>query len=100
MAGFVRPAPTPARRPRLAARPVLRHGSPVADPLVLAARRVLEAHWDDERGYCVPNPAVYPHLWLWDSCFHAVAWAALGEVERAGRELRKREWGIGSRESG
>lgn len=61
----------------------------MADPLVLAARRVLEAHWDDERGYCVPNPAVYPHLWLWDSCFHAVAWAALGEAERAGRELRR-----------
>ena len=59
------------------------------DPLALAARRVLEDHWDHERGYCVPNPAVYPHLWLWDSCFHAVAWVALGEAGRARRELRR-----------
>jgi len=34
----------------------------------------------------VPNPATYPHLWLWDSCFHAVVWAHLGD-ERASREL-------------
>ncbi len=44
-----------------------------------AARRVLEAAWDDERGYCFPNAGVYPHLWLWDSCFHAIAWSALGD---------------------
>ncbi len=43
------------------------------------ARRVLEAAWDAGRGYCVPNPTKYPHLWLWDSCFHSVAWAALGD---------------------
>jgi len=48
--------------------------------------RLLEAHWDGSRGYCVPNPAMYPHLWLWDSCFHAVIWAHLGD-ERALREL-------------
>lgn len=47
---------------------------------------LLAAHWDDARGYCVPNPATYPHLWLWDSCFHAVIWAHLGD-ERASREL-------------
>lgn len=47
---------------------------------------LLEAHWDDERGYCVPNPATYPHLWLWDSCFHAVVWAHLRD-DRAAREL-------------
>jgi hypothetical protein len=49
-------------------------------------RKLLEAHWDDERGFCVPNPATYPHLWLWDSCFHAVVWAHLGDL-RAAREL-------------
>ncbi len=27
--------------------------------------------------------AVYPHLWLWDSCFHAVIWAQLDDP-RAG----------------
>ena len=50
------------------------------------AAQVLEAAWDDDRGYSFPNPDVYPHLWLWDSCFHAIAWASLGD-ERAVREL-------------
>ncbi len=31
-----------------------------------------------EPGFCVPNLEVYPHQWLWDSCFHAVVWATLG----------------------
>jgi hypothetical protein len=35
---------------------------------------LLDEHWDTARGYCVPNPTVYPHLWLWDSCFHAITW--------------------------
>lgn len=48
------------------------------------ALAVLEECWRD--GYCVPNPTVYPHLWLWDSCFHAVSWAALGDP-RASQEL-------------
>ncbi len=50
------------------------------------AARVLEEAWDEARGYSYPNPSVYPHLWLWDSCFHAIAWAALGD-DRAVREL-------------
>lgn len=50
------------------------------------ALRVLESAWDDFRGYCVPHPEVYPHQWLWDSCFHAIAWSAFGD-ERAVREL-------------
>ncbi len=50
------------------------------------ARRVLESAWGEGRGYCVPNPRTYPHLWLWDSCFHSIAWAALGDG-RAVEEL-------------
>jgi hypothetical protein len=50
------------------------------------ARKVLEDSWLEDEGFCPPNPVVYPHQWLWDSCFHAIAWAALGD-ERAGREL-------------
>lgn len=42
-------------------------------------RDVLEAAWRPEPGYCVPNQQTYPHQWLWDSCFHAIAWAALGD---------------------
>jgi hypothetical protein len=58
---------------------------PGRDRLREAARGVLQAHW---RGaYTVPNSSVYPFQWLWDSCFHAVVWADLGEPERAVTEL-------------
>src|SRR5262245_40808159 len=50
-------------------------------------RAVLERHWR-EPGFTVPNAATYPWQWLWDSCFHAVVWAHLGEPERALSELR------------
>ncbi len=50
------------------------------------ARAVLDANWVDA-GYTTPHPGTYPFLWLWDSCFHAVAWADLGESERALSEL-------------
>jgi predicted NBD/HSP70 family sugar kinase len=43
------------------------------------ALEVLRAHWRPEVGYCVPNPDTYPHQWLWDSAFHSVAWARLGD---------------------
>jgi hypothetical protein len=50
---------------------------------------VLEAAWrpDGELGFCVPHATTYPWQWLWDSCFHAVVWAHLGD-ERALLELR------------
>jgi hypothetical protein len=50
------------------------------------ARAILEANWRDD-GYTSPNLATYPWQWLWDSCFHAVIWAVLGD-ERAITELR------------
>jgi hypothetical protein len=34
----------------------------------------------------MPNAKSYPWQWLWDSCFHAVAWGALGD-KRAVAEL-------------
>jgi hypothetical protein len=58
----------------------------VADEVTARSRAVLEAAWDDGRGYCWPNAKAYPHLWLWDSCFHAIAWAAVGD-SRASLEL-------------
>jgi hypothetical protein len=61
------------------------------DPRTLdgAARAVLDAAWrvDGDAGFCVPHPTTYPWQWLWDSCFHAVVWAHLGD-ERAVLELR------------
>ncbi len=46
---------------------------------------LMEAAWR-EPGFCVPNPATYPFQWLWDSCFHSLIWAALGD-ERCVVEL-------------
>ena len=65
-------------------------GTLPADPhdraaLRAAARQVLDANW--RAPYTVPNAAVYPFQWLWDSCFHALVWADLGEPERAVSEL-------------
>lgn len=51
-----------------------------------AARSVLEAHWRAP-GFTCPNATTYPWLWLWDSCFHAIVWAELGEGARAVSEL-------------
>jgi glycogen debranching enzyme len=51
------------------------------------ARRILDAHWRPDPGFTVPSAATYPHQWLWDSCFHAVVWAHLGEGDRAVSEL-------------
>ena len=62
---------------------------PSAASLEAAARRILDAAWRDDGaggGHCVPNPTAYPWQWLWDSCFHAVVWAHLGDP-RAVAEL-------------
>ncbi|CAN5253807.1 hypothetical protein BH18ACT4_BH18ACT4_09150 [soil metagenome] len=56
------------------------------DGLRARVRTVMNAHWRSE-GYTAPNPATYPFQWLWDSCFHAIIWAHLGEGERAAAEL-------------
>lgn len=47
---------------------------------------MLERHWVGA-GYTAPNADVYPWQWLWDSCFHALVWHALGETDRALTEL-------------
>lgn len=39
-------------------------------------------------GYTCPNPQRYIWQWLWDSCFHAIVWAELGEADRALLELQ------------
>jgi hypothetical protein len=59
--------------------------SPSAD-LTASVRTMMEAHWRPP-GFTVPNARTYPWQWLWDSCFHAVIWAHLGEADRARTEL-------------
>ena len=46
---------------------------------------MMESAWRPE-GFSVPNPHVYPFQWLWDSCFHSIIWAELGD-QRATTEL-------------
>jgi hypothetical protein len=45
----------------------------------LAALRVLERNWREDRGYTSPNLRTYPWQWLWDSCFHVLVWGATGD---------------------
>lgn len=61
-------------------------GEVAATEVVATAREVLSRHWQADHGYCAPNPTRYRWQWLWDSCFHAVAWGALGD-ERGAVEL-------------
>ncbi len=51
-----------------------------------SAREVLEENWRPQ-GFTCPNATTYPWLWLWDSCFHSIVWAELGEPGRALTEL-------------
>ena len=51
-----------------------------------SARSVLDAQWR-EPGFTCPNSTTYPWLWLWDSCFHSIVWAELGDADRAVAEL-------------
>lgn len=61
-------------------------GSSASTDLTERVAGLLQGNWIEEYGYCVPHRSTYPHLWLWDSCFHAIVWAALGDA-RAVREL-------------
>jgi hypothetical protein len=63
------------------------------DELAPVCRRVLEGAWDPA-GYTAPNPERYPWQWLWDSCFHAIVWAHLGDdrgLVELGRLLKARD---------
>ena len=45
-----------------------------------ACRDLLERNWVPTPGFTMPNRRKYPWQWLWDSCFHAIAWSALGDA--------------------
>jgi hypothetical protein len=61
-------------------------GIPPSGQIRESARAVLDDQWR-EPGFSCPNGTTYPWLWLWDSCFHAIVWAELGEPDRAVSEL-------------
>ena len=54
----------------------------MADALKKAAPRIMDYNWLADYEYTMPNRETYPWMWLWDSCFHAIIYAALGD-ERA-----------------
>ena len=67
----------------------------LGDALEPAARRVLE---DNRRGaWTCPSSIVYPHQWLWDSCFVAIGVARYEPVRAAGemRALFRGQWANG-----
>jgi hypothetical protein len=49
------------------------------DTVDAACRRILERNWVAAAGFAMPNRRKYPWMWLWDSCFHAIAWSRLGD---------------------
>jgi len=49
-------------------------------------KRILDSTWVPTQGFTMPNAKSYPWQWLWDSCFHVIAWAGLGD-QRAVVEL-------------
>lgn len=53
------------------------------------AINVLEKNQREFSGnlYTVPSPETYPHQWLWDSCFHAIAYSTF-DIKMAKRELK------------
>lgn len=56
--------------------------------VVEAAATVLGDAWNEPKQCCFPHRDLYPHQWLWDSCFHSIAWASLGD-RRGLRELEQ-----------
>jgi hypothetical protein len=63
------------------------------EPLLERAAQLLESNTreafvDGRRyRYTVPSPSRYRFQWHWDSCFHAIVWAAI-DIARARDELR------------
>jgi len=57
---------------------------PTDDQVAVACREILA---DNQRGnYTIPAEGLYPHQWLWDSCFIAIGIAEY-DLERAKKEI-------------
>lgn len=53
----------------------------IPDDFESKVRRVMNGNWVVDHDYTQPGPG-YPWMWLWDSCFHAIIYATIGD-ERA-----------------
>ena len=56
----------------------------LTNPLSEQCIDVLKAN--DRKTHTVPSSGLYPHQWLWDSCFSAIGWAQI-DVKRAEQEI-------------
>lgn len=54
-------------------------GSELRGEMLAKSKSILENAWRAP-GYCVPNSDTYPYQWLWDSCFHSLAWLEISKV--------------------
>jgi len=60
-----------------------------------ACQKVLQDNWHTT--HTIPAEGLYPHQWLWDSCFNAIGWRHV-DVNKAQQELRhllKGQWSNG-----
>jgi hypothetical protein len=58
---------------------------PTREQIIASCREVLEKN--KRADYTIPAEGLYPHQWLWDSCFIAIGLAEY-DLERAKNELR------------
>ena len=56
-----------------------RQGEVSRADFVEQVRAVMNSNWVDEFNYTRPHASRYPWMWLWDSCFHSIIYAALGD---------------------
>lgn len=65
------------------------------DQLLSNAIDVLRSN--DRGAHTMPSTDIYPHQWLWDSCFSAIGWAHI-DIKRAQQEINsllKGQWSNG-----
>lgn len=75
------------RNPKNTDEPLLSDGENsdnISFDLAEECKRVL--HANDRGTHTVPSPHLYPHQWLWDSCFSAIGWSHL-DTDRAEQEI-------------
>lgn len=66
-------------------------------PSLLDAAKVVLANNDHEGQYTIPAHGLYPHQWLWDSCFIAIGMSSY-DTKRAQQEIKslfKGQWANG-----
>lgn len=71
--------------------------TPSNEPTLLDAAKLILNNNDHEGQYTIPAHGLYPHQWLWDSCFVAIGMANY-DVKRAMQEIKslfKGQWSNG-----